>query len=156
MRKLIKKIWSSIRKMFNKLKGTTKEVIPIAIKIVEGVKKVMDTQIDDIVLTIVKNAIPGTADDILIDKVTKFVEKELPKILLQLNIIQSIVGIKNSNEQLKAILAQFNLSSDQQKNKAYHEIAYLTIEALSDGKITRSEAIVLSEYYYTNILKKAA
>lgn len=154
MKKLLKKIWDSISRLFYKVEDKTRELVPIAIKIVEGIKKVMDTNTDEIVQHILTTAISGEIDDILIKKVRKFIETNLPKILLQLRLIDSIANIEDPNEQLKAILAEFKLSSDKQKNIAYHEIASLSLEALSDGKITRSESIVLSEYYYTNILNK--
>lgn len=154
MKKLIRRIWNGIRKAYRGITGITSEMIPIAINVVEGIKKVMDSQVDDVVLAILSVVFPGVANNPLVGKVKKFVEEKLPSILLNLKIINSIAGIDNPNEQLKAILAQFKLSSDEQKNVAYHEIAYLSMEALADGKITRSEAIVLSEFYYKKILNK--
>jgi hypothetical protein len=154
MKKFFKKIWRGIARAYNYLRGRTREIVPVAIKIVEGVKKVMDSPVDDIVLSIIKDAIPGTADDIMIDKVTKYVKKELPHTLVQLRVIKSIAGIDDPNEQLKAILAELKLSSDEQKNEIYHSLSALILKSLSDGKLTWSESVVISEYYYKHIHKK--
>ena len=154
MGKLIRKIWSGIKRLFNKVEDATKELIPIAIKIVEGVKKVMDSPVDDVVLSIITEAIPGKADDILIEKITKFVEKELPGILLELRLIDSIAGIDDPNEQLKAILNQFKFTSDSQKNEILHSLASLTLDKLSDGDFSWSDSVVVAEFYYKNILNK--
>jgi hypothetical protein len=150
MKKLIAKIWRSVKNAYERLTSKAEELIPIAIKIVEGVKKVMDSKVDDVILSIVKDAIPGDADDILIDKITSVVEKWLPKILLELTLTQAIIGIENKNEQLQAILERLKLSSDEAQGIFYHGLCSLIIEKLSDGKIEWSEAVVISEYYYKN------
>ncbi len=154
MKRLFRSIWKGVAKAYNYLRGRTKEMIPIAIKIVDGIKKVMDSPVDDIILSIIKDAIPGTADDILIDKVTKVVEKWVPKVLIEMQLIQSIAGIENTNDQLQAILDQLKLSSEETKNIIYHGLASLILEKLSDRKLTWTEATAISEYYYKNILKK--
>lgn len=116
----------------------------------------MDGPVDDVILSIIKNAIPGNADDVLIDKVHKTVQEWVPKILLELNLVNSIANIEDTNEQLKAILAQLKLSSDETKNIFYHGIASLILEKLSDGKFDWTDATAISEYYYQHQVKEAA
>ena len=147
--RLIRKIAS----LFQSLKSETKRMVPIAIKVVEGVKLAMDSPVDDIVLSIIKGAITGIADDILIDKVKKVVEEWLPKILKELKMVEGVSNIENQNDQLKAILAEFKLSSDETKSIFYHGFCSLILEKLSDGKINWSESIIISEYYFVNIYK---
>lgn len=149
----ISNLWNSIKKLYASLNSTSKKMIPIALNIVEGVKKVMDTPTDDIILTIVKNAIPGTADDVIIDKVKSVVEEWLPKVLLELQVANSIAGIEDPNEQLKAILAQLKLSSDETKAIVYHGLASLILEKLSDGKLSWSDSTAIAEYYYKNVIE---
>lgn len=153
MKKLINKIWQAVRSLYDRLAGKTKKYVPIAIKIVEGVKKVMDTPVDDVILTIVKGAIPGTADDVMIDKIKATVEKWLPKILLELKLVDSIANIEDPNLQLKAILAQLKLSSDETQAIVYHGLASLILEKLSDGELSWSDSVAIAEYYYQNIQK---
>jgi hypothetical protein len=143
-----------IKSLWLKLTAEVKELVPVAINVVEGIKVVMDSPVDDVIAAVVKAAIPGDADDILIDKITAIVKEWLPKVLLELKVIEGISDIKDQNEQLNAILAQFKLNSDETKNIFYHGFCSLILEKLSDGKVSWSDAIVISEYYFINIAKK--
>lgn len=154
--KFLRKLWASIASLFHKVDDEVKILVPIAIRIVQGIKNVMDGPVDDVVLSIVKAAIPGDADDQLIDRVHKTVEEWVPKILLQLNLVNSITQTEDVNEQLKAILAQLKLASDETKNIVYHGIASLILEKLSDGKFDWTDATAVAEYYYQHEVKEAA
>ncbi len=151
MKNLLKRIWKFIAGVFNRLNEETKQLVPVAIKIVQGLKIAMDSPVDDVVLFIIKQAIPGDADDILINKITAVVKKWIPKILMELQLIESIANIQDENEKLKAILAQFKLSSDETKNIVYHGLCVLILEKLSDGELSWSDSIAISEYYYKNM-----
>lgn len=155
MKKIIQKILDFVSRIWDNLNDKTKKVVPMAINFVEAIKAAMDSEVDDVVLFIIKKAIPGEADDILIDKAKKFIEEWIPKVMINLELVNEIAGIEDKNEQLKAVLAKFKLSSDEQKNIIYHGFASLAIEKLSDGKITWSEAVQLSEYYFKNFVKKS-
>lgn len=152
--KFLRRLWAAIANLFYKVEHEVKVLVPIAIGVVEGTKKVMDGPVDDIILSIIKNAIPGDADDKLIDKVHKTVEEWLPKILLELKLVNSVASIEDRNEQLKAILAQLKLSSDETKNIIYHGIASLILEKLSDGKFDWTDATAVAEYYYQHEVKQ--
>ena len=122
--------------------------------IFQAIKAVMDSPVDDIIATIIKNAIPGNADDILIDKITATLKEWLPKILLELNTAESIAIIEDPNARLQAVLDQFKLSSNETKNIFYHGFCSLIIEKLSDGELSWSDSTAIGEYYYKNIAKK--
>jgi len=154
MKKLLKRFWKGIKKAFHKLRTKAKHILPVAIKITEGVKKVMDSPVDDIVASIITNAIPGNADDILVKKVTQFVEKELPGLLIKLKLINSVAGIEDPNEQLKAIIAQLKISDKEPLNIYLHTVSAKAIEFLSDSKISWSEAVILSEIEYVETKEK--
>lgn len=153
MKKLLKKIWKSIASVFNKIEAKTKQYVPVAIKVVEALKKVMDSPVDDVIFTIIKNSIPGNADDILADKISATLQEWLPKILLDLKLINSIANEEDQNAQLNAILAQLKLSSNETQNIFYHGLCSLIIEKLSDGELSWSDSVAISEYYYKNVMK---
>lgn len=153
MKKLLKKIFDGIKKAYNMLTGKTKDFVPVAIKIVNAVKTAMDGSVDDIILFVIKKSIPGEADDVIIDKIKSTVEKWLPKILLELTLIKSIADIEDKNEQLKVILTQLKLSSDETQNIFYHGLASLILEKLSDGELSWSDSVAITEYYYRNFIK---
>lgn len=154
MKKFLQKLWAGIVDLYDRLVGNTKKVIPLAINIVEAIKKVMDSPVDDVILEIIRLAIPGDADDKMIDKVKDLVEKWLPEILLRLKLADSIAGIEDKNEQLKAILGQLKLSPDAVKNVYYHSLASLILEKLSDGKIQWADAVAIAEYAYQHLIVK--
>lgn len=154
MKKFLQKLWAGIVDLYDRLVWNTKKVVPLAINIVEAIKKVMDSPVDDVILEIIRLSVPGDADDKMIEKVKDLVEKWLPVILLKLKMVDSISGIENKNEQLKAILEQLKLSPDAVKNVYYHSLASLILEKLSDGKIRWSDAVAISEYAYQNLIVK--
>ena len=154
MKKFIQRVWGAIISLYEKLTNKAKFYVPVAINVVEAIKSVMDSPVDDIVAEIVKRVIPGIKDDIIIDKAREVIQKWVPKILLELKLVDSIANIEDPNERLKAILSQLNISSDEAKNIIYHGLASLILEKLSDGELSWSDSVAISEYYYKNIVKK--
>lgn len=153
MKKFLTKVWAGVKNIFTKVDGSVDKLAPIAINIVQGVKTVVDGPVDDIVAAILKKAIPGVADNIIIDKVHELIIKYVPEVLSRLLMIQSIANITNPNEQLQAIVKQLRLSTDEQKNIVYHNLSTLILEKLADGKLTWGEAAVISEYVYQHQIK---
>jgi len=153
MKKLLKKIWDTVKAMYENLIGRTQKYVPIAVKIVEGIKKVMDSPVDDVILAVVETAIPGDADDKMIEKVKSVVETWLPKILLELKIVDTIANIPGTNDQLQAILSEIKKLSPESQAMIYHGFASLFIEKMSDGELSWSDSIALAEYAYQNYIK---
>lgn len=154
MKKLLKKIWDFIKNLYEGLVGTTKKYIPIGIKVVDAIKKVMDSPVDDVILSILNMAIPGDADDKLVAKAKVVLEEWIPKILLELKIVEGISNITGTNEQLQAILNELKKLSPETQAIMWHGIASLIIEKLSDGELSWSDSVAIAEYYYKNIYKK--
>lgn len=140
-------LWQSIKKLFEKVEKEVRKDIVIAISVVQRVKLVIDSPVADVITAL----IPGDADD----RIKELLRKELPKILLELGMIQSIAGIENVNDQLNAVLQKLKLSGDDSKNAFYHSLASLILQKLSDGKLSWSDAVAISEYYYQNHVKAA-
>lgn len=151
MKNLLKKIWDYVKGLYEALIGTSEKYVPIAIRIVEGVKKVVESPVDDVVAAILKTAIPGTTDDVVIDKVKIIIENWLPKIALELRIINSINGIDDPNEQLKAILNEIRKLSVKGKWINYHDFAVMIIDLLADGRWTWADSVQLAEYTFQKL-----
>lgn len=135
MKKLLEKIKSAMKKLFTSLKYESKQYLPVAINAVEILKKVMDSPVDDIVIAAVEMLVPSLPASKINELKSKLVIA-LPKILLELNLINTIVNIESINDQLQAILDQLKLSSDEVKAEKYHILASKILVILSDGKIT--------------------
>ena len=152
--KALKKLWAWVAKVFNGLNAKTKLLVPIAINIVQAIKDFELSQSADFIEFVVTTAIPGDADDKAVKKGRSIARVWLPKILLELQLIDSIANESDLNTQLQAILSQLRLSSDETQNIVYHGLSSLIIEKLSDGELSWSDAVAISEYYYKNIIKK--
>jgi hypothetical protein len=148
--KILQQVWTFVKGLFSKTGDEVKEHIPTAIRVVEGIKKVMDGPVDDIIFFLVKAAIPGPADDLIIDRVKAAIEKALPLVLSQMYLIESIAGIQDKNLQLQAILDVIKLSPDESKAMFYHNLCSMILTALADGKLTLGEAFQISQYAYDN------
>lgn len=150
--KLLKKIRAFLKKVYEKLVDESKQYIPIAINVVEAVKKVMDSQVDDVVLSVLKILIPNIPDA-QVDKVKGKIEEALPKLLLELNLVNSIANTDDINKQLQMVLDHLKLSSDDVKAEKYHTLASKLLMILSDGKVTWGEAVIFTEWYYQTYIK---
>lgn len=152
MKKLIKKLFNFIKKLYVSLKDETKEYLPIAIKTVEAIKKVMESPVDDVLLSVIGCVIPGLPTN-KINIIKAKIEAELPKILLEMNLVNSIANIEDTNAQLQAILDALKVSTDDTKAEKYHTLASKLLIVLSDGKVTWSEAVMFTEWYYQTYVK---
>lgn len=153
MKKFFKKIFAFIKKLYNSLKDETKQYLPIAIGAVEALKKLLDSHVDDVALAIVTTLIPSIPAD-KVNLVKAKLEAALPKILLEMNLVNSIANIEDPNAQLQAILDALKLSSDDVKAEKYHTLASKILVVLSDGKVTWGEAVMLTEWYYQTYVKQ--
>lgn len=154
MKKLLKKIWVFISLLWSKADVFIDKFAPIAIGIVEQIKKVNESTTGDIIESILSAVIPGKADDVFLGIVREYLRSYLPKILAGMHISQSIAAIEDPNEQLKAIIVAINMSPDEEKNAKYHTLSVLILNSISDGKLTFGESVLIAEYYYSNIYKK--
>lgn len=148
LKSFLNKLWKGIAKVFEGVRAEAKKSVHIAVLVVQGVKKVMDNPVTDVITAI----IPGEADD----KAKDVIRKWLPKILLELSMVEAVTGIEDPNEQLNAILAKIKLSSDETKNIFYHGLASLIVEKLSDGDFSWSDSVAVAEYYYSHHVKGEA
>lgn len=153
MKKLLKKLWAFISIIWNQVDGFVEKITPVAIGIVEQIKKINESTTGDIIETILEAVIPGNVDDKIIGLARIHLKSYLPKLLKGLHISQAIAEIEDPNEQLKAIIIAINMSPDEEKNIKYHSLCVLILNSLTDGKLSFGESVLIAEYYYSNIYK---
>lgn len=147
LKNFIRHLWQSIKTLFDKVEDEVKKDVVISISVVQRVKAVIDSPVADVVTAL----IPGSADD----NVKEMLRIWLPKVLLELSLVESVSNIEDPNAQLQTILEKLKLSSDEVKNAFYHSLASLVLQKLSDGKLSWSDAVAIAEYYYQNHVKTA-
>jgi len=150
--KILSNIWNFVQKIFKKVDDKTKVLAPIAIKVVQGVKIVMDSPADNVLLFLADYGLKGVVDPDTIKKVNDTIKAWLPKVLTELTMVNTIAGMADPNQQLQAIFANLKLSSNETKAIVYRGQAALILQKLSDGKLTLSEVGEIAEYYYQNIV----
>ena len=150
--KILSNIWNFVQKIFKKVDDKTKVLAPIAIKVVQGVKIVMDSPADNVLLFLADYGLKGVVDPDTIKKVNDTIKAWLPKVLTELTMVNTIAGMADPNQQLQAIFANLKLSSNETKAIVYRGLAALILQKLSDGKLTLSEVGEIAEYYYQNIV----
>jgi len=149
MKKLLQKIWSGIKNLWAKTNDGVKKFIPVAVNIVEGIKNFNNSGAADFLEFVVTTAIPGSADDVLVQKARLFIKEKLPIILIELKIINSIADLTDDNEKLKAILNELNLSSVN--GIIFKGVAGKALELMADGEFTFDDACDLTSYYFREL-----
>lgn len=154
MKKIFKKVLALLSLLWHNVDKLVDKIAPIAIKIVEEIKKVNESATGDVVELIISRVIPGTTDDAILKAIREKLKEILPKTLLALNISVEISNLSDPEQQIRAIIKAINLSSDQAQNAFYHSLSAMIMDALADGKLTWSESVHIVEHYYTNFHKK--
>jgi hypothetical protein len=153
MKKFLKKIWNFIEGLFIKLSDRVRLLAPVATNIVQGLKKVVESDTTTAILEVIKFSIPGDTDDKIIDKAMELVKEYIPKIAKQLEIIDSVANIEDVNERMIAVVNVLKDANSDDKSDYWHELAAFILRALADGKITLGEAGAIVEYHYQNYVK---
>jgi len=151
---IFQKVWKWIENLFSTIEKKVEKLVPVATNIVQGVKKAIEDNRTEYVLEVVKFSIPGDTDDKIIDKAMKLAREYVPKIALQLQIINSITDLDDVNDQMVAVVDIVKQISPEEQSKYWHELAKQILYALADNKITWGEAGAIVEYHYKNYIKQ--
>lgn len=137
---------------YAKLNDVGKLVVPIAVNVVQTLKTFVASETCDIITEIVSKAIPGVKDDVIITAVKEWLRKELPKIAVQLEIVESINNLQGGPEsKVQAILEKLKTSDID--GAKYLEFATQLSLYLSDGILTAEELRAAADDYYNKFVK---
>lgn len=155
----MKKIINWFKNLFKKTSGaysaledTAKPVVKVAVNVVQALKTFNESTTGDVVSAIVAAAIPGTKDDALIAAVRVWLKKELPKIAIRLELVDTYINLKSTDDKMKAIIDAFQLSENRGE-KALAFAAQLAVY-LEDGKLSADELKAAADDYYNKFVKK--
>lgn len=88
MKKFI--VW--LKSLFANVKKLSEKYIPIAVTVVQGIKKAIENGNLDITANVLKGLIPGTIDDVIIERVVVFLKKQIPIWCERLEITQDALN----------------------------------------------------------------
>ena len=88
----MKKFINWLKSLFANVKKLSEKYIPIAVTVVQGIKKAIENGNLDITADVLKELIPGTIDDVLIARVVVFLKKQIPVWCDKLGIAQDALN----------------------------------------------------------------
>jgi hypothetical protein len=140
-----KKIWSSIKNVFDKLKPEFKAAIHIGVQVVDNMKGFVDSGAADILTMI----IPGNIDDRIVQELRKY----LPKIVVEMKLAESCSELTDPNEILQCAIKTLqqiggDWISDDAKKNFYDSLAVLIAQVASDRKLSWDDAKAVIKWYY--------
>ena len=134
--------------MFNGIGPELQSAIHISVLIVENIKKFVVSPGADILTAL----IPGDIDD----KIKNLLRNKLPVILTELKLADSCAGLMDQNEITACAIRTLQGLDDNIQSAFFHSLSVLIAEIIADGKLTWSDSVYLSEWYYQHIYKTAA
>lgn len=142
MKKVIAAIWSFICKLFGKLPPAVKTAIDIAVKVTDAIKT-FDTnspQVADIITAL----IPGNLDD----SVKSVLRANLPKIVVELKLVQATEGLTDPNEIMLAATKVIQQLSGDYRSSFLNSLAQIIAVVAADGKLDWNDAAYIIKYYF--------
>lgn len=148
MKKILRKIVDFIKRLFTQVNPVLQKAISIGAEITERIKD-FDAKAP-LVADIITGLIPGTIDDTIKNKLREY----LPKIAVQLRLVEATKGLTDPNEIMLAAVKVIQQMDKDYRNGFLHQFAILAANVAADGKLNWSDAVYLMEWYYQNKVKK--
>ncbi|MDN5287708.1 MAG: hypothetical protein JWR38_3982 [Mucilaginibacter sp.] len=146
--RFITKLWNQIKNLFSSLPNELKIAVQIGIVITENIKTLVDSSTADILTAI----IPGNIDNIIRDKLKQL----LPVLLYELKLVESSLALTQPDAIVKAAIEAIKTLDRNIRPGVLHHLSVLIIQAASDGKLSWSDAVYLSQWYYEQKFKQPA
>lgn len=135
-----KRLGNWFKKFFKRSKAIAEKVIPIGIEVVEEIKKVVDSP----VTPLINMLIPGNLDDAIAAKVKQL----LPQVLATLKISNECAKKTTPDEVVQCVIAHLRTLRPHERHDFWLKIAAKVSAALSDGKLTWTEILDITEDIY--------
>jgi len=154
MKKFIKYMKNLFQQILNWVKGTLgnllehfKGVAKIAVEITTKLKFIVESEALDVAVDL----IPGNLDNKILDKIRII----LPQVIKRVSLVAGIVSESDSNsEAIQKFIAHLRSLNPEGRKAFWVTFAAEMNIALSDGKLTFAEAVILTQLTYTELIKK--
>lgn len=147
MKKLFEKLSSFVKSLLGNIFDEFKKHSEAAVKVTGNIKKLVESPIADVVVTI----IPGDIDNAIVEKLRKV----LPEVTQKVAILHGILKENDTNSDIIASVIE-NLKEMNPDARVTFWVLFSgeLNKALSDGKLDLAEAFVLSQMAYIELKKK--
>jgi hypothetical protein len=151
----MKKLLNWIKGLFSQSQRLKDKYIPVAVKVVQGVKKAINNGTLDTISDILIAILPD-AGDLVVKKVREYLIKHIPELCLQLEIIHAVNLSDKTEEAVKQSLAALRETYGDKWDEFTSGLAGDLANFFSDGKIDPNEAKILAKKFYDTYIKNAA
>jgi hypothetical protein len=141
------KLWEKIKNLFSKIPDEFKNAVHLGVEITENLKGFIDSPVADVLTAI----IPGNADDIIKAKL----RQALPVFLQSLKLADSTLNLQDPNLIIQTALQSLRELDPVLRPGVYHNLSVLLTQRAADGKLSWSDGVYLSQWYYDNKFKPA-
>ena len=148
LKTFLKKIWDKIKNVFNSLPNELKTAIQIGVIRTENIKTFVDSPTGDIITTL----IPGNIDNVIRDKL----RQSLPIFLMELKLVESSSNLTQPEAIIKAALEVMKTVDENIQPGILHHLSVLIAQIAADGKLSWSDGVYLSQWYYEQKFKQSA
>jgi len=146
MKKLFEKLSSFVKSILGNIFDEFKKHSEAAVKVTGNIKKLVESPIADVVVTV----IPGDIDNAIVEKLRKV----LPEVTQKVAILHGILKENDTNSDIIASVIE-NLKQMNPDARVTFWVLFSgeLNKALSDGKLDLAEAFVLSQMAYIELKK---
>jgi hypothetical protein len=142
----MKKILLFLKKLF----ARSKYFIHVAVKPSVATVNLLKAFVDSPLAPVITALIPGEIDNMIADKL----RRHLPEALKVLGFADECINAGSNDLIVQCAIAKLRLYNPTQQAAAWHNIASVLSQYLSDDKLTWSEAVHLAEMVYNEIKPK--
>jgi len=148
LQSLLQKIWAGIEAFWANAEPELKVAVGVGVLLVQNVKNFIASPAADVLTAI----IPGNVDD----NIKTLLRGALPKILNDMLLFQSTLGLTDPNE-IAAEALKVLAALDPKVSAAFmHNLSIMVAQVAADGKLTWSDGVYILQYYYKNEFQQAA
>lgn len=149
MKKLI--IW--LKGLLPKLRKLREKYIPIAVNVVQGVKRAIESGTLDTAFNVLRMFLPDIGD-VILDQVEKYLINHIPELCVQLEIIEAVQLSDKSEEAIKQCLEALKETYGDKWAEFMSGMSGDLANFLSDGVLDAKESRVLAGKFYDKYIKK--
>jgi hypothetical protein len=146
MKKIINSIGQFVSKLFSGSSAAVRNAIKIGISVTNAIKD-FDTS-KPMIADIITSIIPGNVDD----RIKDAIRANLPKILIELKLVDATLGLTNPDQIVIAASKTLNSIVSDYSIKAgfLNSLSIVISQVAADGKLDWNDAAYLVKWIYDN------
>lgn len=145
--KLLKSIGEFFSRLWHGLLPELKAAIHVGVVITNAVKE-FDLN-NPAIVDIITSLIPGNLDNKIVAKI----REALPKICIELKLVDATLGLTDPQEIVKAAIKTMQQLSGDYKSAFLNSFSIIVAQVAADGKLDWNDAAYLLKWYYDNQAK---